>query len=123
MCCICKKEHHHFSEYKSKNVNLEDLKNIEKKINEEYKIDETILQFIRIISSNEQYNRNLHFQYFFDRILLGKDNIDKCGLFSKFGGKEFNNYYSTLIQEIEKGSQYYFNIYNNIKNIYERIKK
>ena len=123
MCCICKKEHHHFSEYKSKNVNLEDLKNIEKKINEEYKIDETILQFIRIISSNEQYNRNLHFQYFFDRILLGKDNIDKCGLFSKFGGKEFNNYYSTLIQEIEKGSQYYFNIYNNIKNIYEKNKK
>ena len=46
-----------------------------------------------------------------------------CGLFQEFGNKEFNEYYSSMINEAKNGNLYYRNIYNRIKILYESVNK
>ena len=44
-------------------------------------------------------------------------------LFKNFNGKEFEEYYSELLNKIKDGNIYYFNCFNSIKSLYEEKNK
>lgn len=117
LCFKCKEEHEHFSNYSTQSTAKEFREKIDNYIKLGNEIEEPYFTLIKLITSDDKYLANLQFQYFLNN-LLGEKSEHKCGFFKEFGNKEFNDYYSTLIQEYTKGNYYYMQIYDNIKNIY-----
>ena len=122
LCFKCKEEHEHFSNYSSKSTAKEFREKIDKYIMFGNEIEEPYSTLIKLITSDDKYLANLQFEYFLNN-LLGEKSEYKCGFFEEFGNKEFNSYYSTLIQEYTKGNDYYIQIYEKIKNIYKEDKR
>ena len=120
LCPICKDEHQHFSEYGFKDFSNEDNDKIMNFIKKDKNNNKIIMKLIESIILNKQ--KYLQYQYFFEK-LLNKKIVEKCGFFDVFGGSEFNKYYSNLIEEVSKGTTFYINSYDEIKNIYINAKR
>ena len=123
LCSLCKEEHEHFSNYSKGSLDEIDKKEIEDFINSDNVSNDHFKKLIKMIISDKKYFDNFQFHYFLTN-LIGKNIKFDCGFFKEFGNKEFNQYYSTLINKYTKGNVYYRKIYNEIKNSYigENIK-
>lgn len=122
LCLYCKEEHEHFSNYSAKSTSKEFKNKIDNYIKSCNDIEKPYITLIKLIISDDKYLANFQFEYFLNN-LLGEKSEHKCGFFEKFGNKEFNEYYSTLIQEFSNGNYYYIQIYENIRSIYEENKR
>ena len=122
LCSNCKDEHHHYSQYGLTYFSKEDKIEIKNIINKDTKNNKIILGLIEHIISSNQYLKNLQYQYFLEK-LLGREINKKCGIFNEFGDKNFNEYYSNLIDQRKKGNLFYIDVYNSIKDSYEKENK
>ena len=117
LCIRCKQEHQHYSNYSKSSFSKEDRKKIEDIINSDNINSIHCKKLIKLIISDKKYLNNLQFHYFLEK-LKKKKNKFECGFFKEFGDTEFNEYYSTLINQYKKGNEFYRKIYREIKNSY-----
>ena len=117
LCIRCKQEHQHYSNYSKSSFSGEDRKKIEDIINSDNINSIHCKKLIKLIISDQKYLNNLQFHYFLEN-LIEKKNKFECGFFKEFGDTEFNEYYSTLINQYKKGNDFYRKIYREIKNSY-----
>jgi len=117
LCKECKQEHQHYSNYSKTSFVEEDKKKIENFLNSDNIDNDAYKKLIKLIISDEKYLKNLQFSYFLEN-LIEKKNIFDCGFFKEFGDIQFNEYYSTLINQYKKGNDHYRKIYREIKNSY-----
>ena len=118
LCSLCKQEHEHFSNYSKTSFGLIDKNKIEDYIHSSSKINDYYKKLIHLIISENKYLDNLQFHYFLENLIEKKDPLD-CGFFQTFGNEIFDKYYSTLINEYKRGSNYYIKIYKKIKDFYQ----
>ena len=124
MCSECKQEHMHFTKYSIKEIGVltkDEKENILNRINSDDKSPNVVKNCVKNIIASNKYSEIPQFHQFFKK-LIGNLKID-CGLFQEFGNKEFNEYYSSMINEAKNGNLYYRNIYNRIKILYESVNK
>ncbi len=85
-------------------------------INKDTNNNKTLLGLRDLIISNDQYLKNLQYQYFLEK-LLDREISNKSGMFDEFGDKYFNEYYSNMISKRKNGNLFFIDIFEAIKNI------
>ena len=120
LCEQCKKEHYHYVE-KEEDINLDNdnLNNLKDIIDNNNKNDKNIISALKNIIKENKYRRNFRFIHFL-RTILGNDRYKtKSKLFDELFGKEFNEYFKYMKNQIELGNYYYLNILGKFINYYK----
>ena len=120
LCEQCKKEHYHYVE-KEEDINLDkdNLIKLKDIIDNNNQNDKNIISAIKNIIKENKYGRNFQFIYFL-KTILGNDRYKtKSKLFDELFGKEFNEYFKYMKNQIELGNYYYLNILGTFINYYK----
>ena len=91
-------------------------------INKDTNNNKTLLGLRDLIISNDQYLKNLQYQYFLEK-LLDMEISNKSGMFDEFGDKYFNEYYPNMISKRKNGNLFFIDVFEAIKNSYEKENK
>ncbi len=91
-------------------------------INKDTNNNKILLGLIDLIISKDQYLKNLQYQYFLEK-LLDREISNKSGMFDEFGDKYFNEYYSNMISKRKNGNLFFIDVFEAIKNSYEKENK
>jgi len=91
-------------------------------INKDTNNNKILLGLIDLIISKDQYLKNLQYQYFLEK-LLEREICNKSGMFDEFGDKYFNEYYSNMISKRKNGNLFFIDVFDAIKNSYEKENK
>ena len=91
-------------------------------INKDTNNNKILLGLRDLIISFDQYLKNLQYQYFLEK-LLDREISNKSGMFDEFGDKYFNEYYSNMISKRKNGNLFFIDVFEAIKNSYEKENK
>ena len=119
LCDKCKKEHYHYVE-KEKDIYLDkdNLNKFKDIIAKDTKNDKNIISAINNIIIGNKYERNFQFIHF-SRKIIGNDINTKSKLFDELFGKEFNDYFKYMKNQIELDNYYYLKILRSFINYYK----